>query len=184
MNKQEFLVNLETITGYFTQNEALLARDLASSCIGVGCIVEIGSYQGRSTYALSVGAFEGGKDIAVYSVDINHGKENCKNFPGTVARMGMTNVITIPGASIDIARPWGIPVELVFIDGSHDYQDVLNDYHAWFPHVIHGGIVAFHDISPGWPGPTKAFIEEVIGNVGSLYSSHGSADSLHYAVKV
>jgi cephalosporin hydroxylase len=35
---------------------------------------------------------------------------------------------------------------LIFIDGSHAYESVLNDYKIWAKHLIIGGYLVFHDI--------------------------------------
>ena len=34
---------------------------------------------------------------------------------------------------------------LIFIDGSHEYEDVRNDFACWFPHLARGGTICFHD---------------------------------------
>jgi hypothetical protein len=41
---------------------------------------------------------------------------------------------------------------LIFIDGSHAYESVLNDYNIWAKNLISGGYLLFHDI---FPDPAK-----------------------------
>jgi predicted O-methyltransferase YrrM len=36
-------------------------------------------------------------------------------------------------------------LDFVFIDASHEYEDVKNDINAWFPKVKVGGVLAGHD---------------------------------------
>ena len=53
-------------------------------------------------------------------------------------------------------------LEFVFIDASHEYEDVLNDLQAWFPKIKKGGILAGHDCypnNPEWGGVYKAVKE-------------------------
>ncbi len=40
------------------------------------------------------------------------------------------------------------PVHLLFVDGSHEYEDVKADITNWTPHIPLGGTVAFHDYAP------------------------------------
>jgi len=47
--------------------------------------------------------------------------------------------------SNDIAKEWKIPLDMVYIDGDHGYQDCLTDIMAWEPHLKGGGIMAFDD---------------------------------------
>lgn len=53
------------------------------------------------------------------------------------------------------------PVDLVFIDSSHERAATLAEFRAWQPRLAGGGIVAFHDFEhPGYPGVAAA-IEEL-----------------------
>jgi len=46
------------------------------------------------------------------------------------------------------------PIALLFVDGSHEYDLVLEDFEKWIPKVVDGGWVAFHDTT--WTeGPRK-----------------------------
>jgi predicted O-methyltransferase YrrM len=42
----------------------------------------------------------------------------------------------------------GRPVDFLFIDGDHRYEGVRTDFELYEPLVAHGGLVAFHDVSP------------------------------------
>jgi hypothetical protein len=55
----------------------------------------------------------------------------------------------------------GSPIHLLFVDGSHEYEDVLRDFRGFAPHVAPGGTIALHDVEPVWPGPLRAWHEEI-----------------------
>jgi len=61
------------------------------------------------------------------------------------ARVGdIVFVVSLP--SLNVARGWTEKnVGLLFIDGDHRYEAVRADYKAWFPFVVKGEIIAFHD---------------------------------------
>lgn len=61
------------------------------------------------------------------------------------------------------ARPGGLgpadppPVDAVFIDSSHEYDETVATFRTWEPAVAPGGIVAFHDWrDDAYPGVTQA----------------------------
>lgn len=57
----------------------------------------------------------------------------------------------------------------IFIDGSHHYEDVKQDYDLYFDKIVPGGLIFFHDsrMNRGGanfhPGSSK-FVDEVIAN--------------------
>lgn len=69
-------------------------------------------------------------------------------------RLGKIDDIVVPivKTSEDAESAWnGQPVELLWIDGSHEYEFVCLDYKLWEPYLIEGGIIAFHDTLGGGP---------------------------------
>lgn len=42
----------------------------------------------------------------------------------------------------------GGPVDLLFVDDSHIYEDVVSEFNVWRTHMSSGGWMAFHDINP------------------------------------
>jgi hypothetical protein len=49
-------------------------------------------------------------------------------------------------------------LDFVFIDGSHEYEDVKEDIYYWYPKVKRGGIISGHDYT-NYPGVKKAVDE-------------------------
>jgi len=63
--------------------------------------------------------------------------------------------------SWNIATSFSFPFDYLFLDGDHQYESVLRDFNEWFPKLMIGGHIAFHDScmyrggAPYWPGPSK-----------------------------
>ena len=59
--------------------------------------------------------------------------------------------------------PWfGVDVDLLFINGNHDYETVKIDIEKWAPRVSAGGVVLFHYCNaPSMPGVVEA-VEELM----------------------
>lgn len=78
--------------------------------------------------------------------------------------------------SIEVASTWARPIRLLWIDGNHTYAGAKADFDCFIPHVVPGGVVAFHDALHPFEGPIRVFIEEVLrsdrfgaaGFVGSI----------------
>ena len=128
-------------------------------------VAEIGCWKGRSTFAL-LSACPG----LVYAVDHFRGSPdepghaearqnagairaqfiaNCGHFPNLklIERDSITAAAIFEPGELD----------MVFIDASHGYQDVVNDICAWSSKVRRGGIFAGHDYAPReWPGVVQA----------------------------
>ena len=148
-------------------------------------IVEIGSFKGRSTCCLAYGCR--GTKKRVFAIDTFEGndvdffhKGFFEEFRYNVEKCGLTAyVVPIRGLSSQVAQTWDKPIHLLFIDGSHDYGDVLADFFNFFPHVVPGGIVAVHDVVKTWPGPLKAWHKCIKHHLRDI----GYCSTLAYGVK-
>jgi len=56
-----------------------------------------------------------------------------------------------------------IKADLIYIDGSHEYQDVLTDIRNYLPILNDGGILFGDDYTNTWPGVVRAVNDE-LGN--------------------
>ena len=144
-------------------------------------IVEVGSYLGRSTIALA--AHTPG---LVYAIDDWYGPRDVDGLSdderATLFEQFQLNVAGLPVKAIvcDHANASAIPIEwlrgaatekpdMIFIDGSHEYADVLRDIAIWKARLRPGGLLCGHDrdepgvrqalneLLPGWrivPGDT------------------------------
>lgn len=47
--------------------------------------------------------------------------------------------------SVEAAEGWSEPIDLLYVDGWHSYDAVLDDGRAWLPHLADRGVVFFDD---------------------------------------
>jgi MMP 1-O-methyltransferase len=144
---------LKDIPGWLTDEEGEALYELARSCRGDGVIVEIGSWKGKSTVCLGLGSLAGAS-VPIYAID-PHTDHRFGDFKTNVERAGIAELVRpIASLSQPAADSFDDPIELLFVDGSHEYDLVLEDFEKWIPKVVDGGWVAFHDTT--WTaGPRK-----------------------------
>ena len=127
------------IWGWMTPTEL---RWLMGEAATMASVVEVGSLHGRSAFAMLT-ACEG----PVYCID-PWNDEHGKCYPSFMGYCGhFENLRAIPGYSPavvpGILEMNGGPVEMVFIDGNHDYDDVIGDIDGWLPHTTK--LICGHD---------------------------------------
>ena len=171
-----------------SSKEGELLYTLAKNCTGKGCIVEIGSYKGKSTAYLGMGSKEG-KKIKVYAIDphdartIPKQEDTFSAFQRNIKKAGVANLIVpLVMTSKEAVEKIKEPIELIFIDGDHSYEGVKLDFDLYFPKVIDGGIIAFHDTNNGHLGVQK-LVEKLMLKSHNL-KNFGVVGSIAYATKV
>lgn len=143
------------INGWLTSREARFLFELGRSVPRGGTVVEIGSFFGRSTVCLARGSLAG-QCARIVAVDPQIGSPKhthllgCEDpFPWLCAnlrRAGVGDLVEVRRCtSIEAARDSSGPVDVVFVDGSHEEHDVRADFDHWFPKLRVGGTIAFHD---------------------------------------
>lgn len=158
---------LTDVDGFLDPLETQLLFDLAMHVPRNGTIVELGSYRGKSTIALAMGAQI--SDATVYavdhhpdyiSVDTAYGMFDNQAYYENIARHGVGSVLkTINLSSMQFIQYWREPIDLLWIDASHEYEDVKTDFLNWSPFVR--GKIAMHDTS-GWFEGVSHFVEELL----------------------
>lgn len=160
-----------SVEGWLDNYEGELLYSLAQNCQGTGAIVEVGSWKGKSTIWLASGS-KAGRGVKVYAVDPHTGSSEHRELYGKISTFdefknntscaGLDDlVVPMVMTSREAASSFDQPVELLFIDGAHEYEAVNEDFELWFPKVVEGGVVAFHDVAPNWPGPVRVVRESV-----------------------
>lgn len=146
-----------------------------------GIFVEVGSWLGRSAAYFADQSFEKSlSGITLHCVDTWEGSEEhqlyvaqhdvyaefCENVDGWI-RGGY--IVPVRKPSVEAAKDYEDESLVgVFIDASHEYEDVLADIRAWWPKVKQGGYFGGHDIN--WPGVARA-VQESFPGVQPLGSS-------------
>ncbi len=150
------------IGGWLSRAEAELLFELAAAVPPGQDIVEIGSYLGRSTAFLALGA---GPGRTVHAVDphtsgrlqLVKGEpiDTSGQFRRNMADIGASDhVETHVARSVEVAQSYGgRPVGLLFIDGNHSEEAVFADGREWSVHLAPQCLVAFDDIA--WTGVDK-----------------------------
>jgi predicted O-methyltransferase YrrM len=180
-----------SVDGWLRDGEGELLFSLAKACQGRGVIVEIGSWKGKSTIWLGKGSMAG-SSVRLWAVDPHTGSEEHRQafgrvdtlpeFKRNIASAGLEDLVTpIVKKSQDAAAEFEERVELLFIDGAHDYGSARADFDAWASKVVEGGVVAFHDVL-GFDGPMRVVLESVCAS--KSFSGVHLVGSIVFATKL
>jgi predicted O-methyltransferase YrrM len=127
--------------------------------------LELGCWKGRSAAFMAVEIINSNKNIEFYCVDSWKGDkvggvgkvdvydEFVKNMQPVLDKINIVREL-----SVDAAKQFpDHSLDFVFIDASHDYESVKEDFEVWFPKMKKGGMMAGHDY--GYPSVKKAIDE-------------------------
>ncbi len=190
-----------SINGFLTDQEALTLYKLTNRYLPIESpvVVEIGSWQGKSAVMLGAGLrnkhtpqlycidpFNGDGDSYsknIYSNTLQDLNSSLLDiFLNNIKAAGLMPFTTpCPGYGYEWGERLSMPINLVFIDGNHEYSAVLADYELWEPKLVPGGIIAFHDVRGGHPGPQRVFEEKIRH---PKWKDIRFSDSLAFAKKV
>src|SRR3954449_13303225 len=172
---------ISDIPGWLTDEEGEALFDLARECTGKGVIVEIGSWKGKSTVCLGLGS-QTGASVPIFAVD-PHADHRFGDFKENVERAGIAGLVTpIPSLSQPAADDFHEPIELLFVDGSHEEALVREDFDKWVPKVVDGGWVAFHDTT--WTAGPRRVVGQAIYRSTRFKDARFVVGSLTVARKV
>lgn len=151
-----------------------------------GVLVEVGVFMGKSVCFLGETLNELNKHCSVFAVDTFQGSPNEPEHAEIISQLDdnllrvflrhmvkadlIGRVVPIVGEPKEVAERFKeIPIDFVFIDASHDYDNVRRDIESWLPKVKSGGIIGGHDID--WPDVKKAVAEVIPGFIqkGSVW---------------
>lgn len=168
--------HFESIEGWFD------FADLYTSFVGQfpngSHFVEVGAWKGKSTCFMAEAIRASGKSICFDVVDTWQGSvehESTVDAIGGGDRLFLEFLHNMRSAGVlSMITPIRLPscvavqfyedrsLDVVFIDASHEYDDVRSDLLAWRPKIKPGGVLAGHDYNPIFPGVIRA-VDEILG---------------------
>lgn len=126
-------------------------------------VIEVGSYLGASTRFIAQMLPQDGKIYAVdhWLCDLGNDSKYYELFLSNVIHANLcTKIVPVRMDSLKAASVMADQVDLVFIDGSHDYESVYQDLTAWHKHVKEGGILCGDDYNGGdFSRPVKRAVD-------------------------
>ena len=109
--------------------------------------VELGVDYGYSSFLMALC-----QDNPVYGIDCFdvsvHGPREDDDYQFVMSvkeKLGLDNLEIIKGYFDDVAKTWDKEIDLLHIDGLHDYENCKNDCDTWAPLVKEDGVILFHD---------------------------------------
>jgi len=184
---------IKDVGGWLSSIEANLLYNLAKKNPYDGVIVEIGSWKGKSTICLGIGSMENNRNkIIAIDPHTSHCEKlktylyenevsTFSEFQKNIKQAKIDHLIEpIVDFSFNAVHQVNKSIDLIFIDGSHKYEDVLKDLQMFFPKVREGGVIAFHDTNDG--GPNKVVLEHLFSS--NNFKNVKFADSITYGTKV
>ena len=211
--KNKLLTLKHKFRGMLSLPEGVTLYKLANSLPKKSTVVELGCYGGlssafilaglnKSSFHYSIDPFD--KDLSKQrqlikkyknkkykkiELDLSMKKPRKKDVYELLKNEGHKNFKLITGYGDAVSKRWHKKIDFLWIDASHEYENVKRDFTDWSKFLKKGGIIAFHDSnkkdkSPywkwGWPGPTK-LVNEFIKSPSWI--KIGRADSIVYATK-
>lgn len=165
-----------SVPGWLTEAQARVLWDAAAAVPTTGVVVEIGTHQGRSLLVLA--AATSARVVAVDPFDAawRYGAPDTRARLEThLVRTGLRERVEVRETTAAAAlASWRGPVDVVYVDGKHDYWSARDDL-GWSRNVPAGGLVLVHDAFSSL-GVTLAVLRVVLphrrlrytGRVGSL----------------
>jgi predicted O-methyltransferase YrrM len=160
------LDKIEKVKGFMPPHEGDALVKWARQFSKLGPIMEIGTYCGKSSIYLSIGAKKNNQ--IVYTLDHHLGSEEhqldeeyfdkeiydynnkrVNTLPLLIENINqfkIKNMVHIISESIKAASNWNTNLGILFIDGGHSFESANNDYLCWESKVIQGGVLIIHDI--------------------------------------
>lgn len=164
------LKNVLSVEGQISPSECLLLFDLASQ-VSLGCIVEIGSYRGRSTVALASGSLANNR-VPIYAIEphepfkgitgADFGPKDRVEFFRNILRTRVGEIVHLVNLRSEVvSKCWNKQISLLWIDGDHRYPAVKRDFDCWEPFVVKNGLIAFHDSTNPNLGPSRVIADVI-----------------------
>jgi predicted O-methyltransferase YrrM len=181
------------VQGWMTPGQAATLYDAAAHCPPHGSIVEIGSFQGRSTIVLASAAPPG---VTITAIDPHAGNDrgpqeiegyadqaadDHATFLANLERAGVAGRVRHVRMFSDaaLAEVPG-PIDVLYIDGAHRYGPARADIRDWGARVSDGGTLLIHD-SFSSIGVTLAILRELVAGRRFRYVGRSRSMTIYRA---
>lgn len=161
----------ESIPGWLSKYEGQLLAYFAKQARGI--IVEVGSFQGKSTIFMARVTKQ-----KIHAIDPHYLHSYTKFLANTKK---YKNIVPVKKTSEAAAKNWHQEIALLHIDGAHEYKFAKQDLQLWLPHLAANGVVVCHDAFAPFPEVWQAVKEEIINKPGWAYI--GALDSQIFATR-
>jgi len=118
-------------------------------------IMELGVMIGQSTRALLRAAIENNGHL--YSIELGNVTLPLVGEAMKLGGMDTTFWTPIQGDDLEVAKTWTIPIDLLLIDTSHEYENTVKELEAYSKLVVSQGIIIMHD---SYYPPVKQAIDD------------------------
>lgn len=136
------------IPGWLTEAQARRLWSEAERLPAGAVVVEIGSHQGRSTVVLGAALRPGGTVVAIdpfVAGRLFGGQPTRAAFEANVSAHQLADTVRLVADYSTRVRPgWSQTIDLLYVDGKHDYWTCSDDL-RWSRSVVAGGTVLVHD---------------------------------------
>jgi len=161
---------IDTLGGYLRPREAGLLYWAATRWPLAGSVIELGSYEGRSTIVFArAGRFVHAVDAWSLAVPDRSAYRDGQisaddvfdRFKHNLRHAGVEDQVSIHrGLTKTIGQKWNMPCAILMVDAGHTYEDAKSDLETWTSFLLPGGLLLMHDvIYDGFPGATRAASE-------------------------
>jgi predicted O-methyltransferase YrrM len=133
-------------------------------------MVELGTFHGYTAGVLGLAAMQTHGNVLTMDDYQERPEQNLPKQIGAegvrlnIERAGVSERVTVIEGDTRTVPSWIYEIGLLWIDSTHTAEHVTAELAAWLPHVVIGGIIAFHDYGGASTPQLKAPIDQAFKN--------------------